>query len=208
MDVTPVDDISVNDIVLTQENLGLKQKCRNLTSDKGHLQIKIEELELKVEAIVKENNIFKEKLSQLDSDKERAYVRLEVTKGQLSNQTDLTEKERDEKNKIAAKSKAMDGELKDIKTKFENLKHEKDDNLIMFESTIQKRELEIKQLKDKLDSANMKTFNYSCDDCAFSSDTEEDLKNHMKSVHEALCQHCDSAFAGTTNLRIMFVESM
>ena len=66
LDVTPVDDISVNDIVLTQENLGLKQKCRDLSSDKGHLQIKIEELELKVEAIVKENNIFKEKLSQLD----------------------------------------------------------------------------------------------------------------------------------------------
>ena len=96
MDVTPdVDDISVNDIVLTQENLGLKQKCRDLTSDKGHLKKGIEELELKVEALVKENNILEEKVSQLECDKGRAQIRIEVTKGQLSNQIDQFIKERD-----------------------------------------------------------------------------------------------------------------
>ena len=96
LDVTPdVDDISVNDIVLPQENLGLKQKCRDLTSDKGHLKLGIEELELKVEALVKENNILEEKVSQLECDKGRAQIRIEVTKGQLSNQIDQFIKERD-----------------------------------------------------------------------------------------------------------------
>ena len=58
------------------------------------------------------------------------------------------------------------------------------------------------QLQDELNSAQiMKTLNYTCDDCEFSSDTEQKLKTCMKSVHETLCQYCDSAFARTRKLK-------
>ena len=43
--------------------------------------------------------------------------------------------------------------------------------------------------------------NYACDDCDFSSDTEQDLKKHMKSVHEDQCQHCNCTFAGSKKFK-------
>ena len=56
------------------DDASLKQKCKGL--------------ELKIKDLEKENNTLKGKVCELESEKSRVNIRLEVTKGQLSNQTD------------------------------------------------------------------------------------------------------------------------
>ena len=49
-------DISSNELALSQENLALKSRIKGLESDKGHLRIDIENLELSLEALEVKND--------------------------------------------------------------------------------------------------------------------------------------------------------
>ena len=86
-DTHAVDDLALSDVVLRQENISLRQKLCGLESEKGLLKIEIEALELKVEELTVKNNSQEEKVDQLEAARNSALIRLEVTKGQLSNQT-------------------------------------------------------------------------------------------------------------------------
>ena len=83
-----VDDSDLSDVVIRQENLFLRQNLKGLESDKGFLKIKIEELELKLDAINSKNRSLEENIVKLESEKNSVSVRLEVSKGQLANESD------------------------------------------------------------------------------------------------------------------------
>ena len=170
---------------LNQENLA---KEKDATQDK-------------FEALIVENNILRRKLSQLESDNKNINIRLEITKGQLSNKNDAFEKLVKEKEDISEKNEASTSELKQAKSRLKKMEicdKEKDDNLLMLELTLRNRELEIEGLKIELET--MKT-RFKCEECDFSSIIESDLKIHVETLHQHLCKHCSCSFAGEKKLK-------
>ena len=142
-------------------------------------------------------------MSKLDSEKNRIDIRLEVTQGQLSTKTDLFEKELENKNEISAEKEAVAIKLKEVKTqlnKLEKVCKEKDDNLVMLESTLKNRESEIERCKKELHKVKTTQAVYNCEECDQSTETETDLKTHMVKFHELLCPQCNCTFAGKKKL--------
>ena len=183
---TGVDDFALTDVALSQENIALRQRAKSLESDKGFLNIKIEELELKLEASTKKNQSLEENIVQHETEKDSAAVRLEVSKGQLAHQSDKYAKKVDEEKELIAELKESQAK----NAKFENILKGKDDEIVMLEFTLTNRDEEIAKLRK-----------YSCDECDFSSDMESDLKNHVVQLHSHLCQYCNSTFEGESKLK-------
>ena len=197
-DTHAVDDLALSDVVLRQENISLRQKLCSLESEKGLLREEIETLEQKVEELTMKNNSQDEKVDQLEAAKNSALIRLEVTKGQLSNQTDNLAKQVEEE-------KANDKKLKETKTKLsklENISKERDENFVIMEFTLKNRDIEIERLNDELRELKVKeTSKYACDECEFSVQIESDLRSHIETFHKHLCPHCNYTFAGENKLK-------
>ena len=80
------------EVTLACDDYSLKQKCRELEKELTQLKTNLQGCEVKIEGLVEENNNLEEKVCKLETEKSSVNIRLEVTKGQLSNQTDLLEK--------------------------------------------------------------------------------------------------------------------
>ena len=124
--------VTGNALALRRENISLKQKFTGLESDKAHLEIKIEEFELKLEQMKSNNIALQEKVDCLDAERNSLNIRLEITKGQLENQTDkLNEKSEEEKVEL---TKVND--IKSKNSKLENVAKDMSENIVMLESTL------------------------------------------------------------------------
>ena len=114
-----------------------------------------DELNHKFEALIVENNNFKETISQLESENKNMNIRLEMSKGQLSNKNDVLENKVNENKVVSEKNAQLVGELKQVKQRLTdkvNGDKERDDDLIMLEMTLKNRELDIASLNSELDS--------------------------------------------------------
>ena len=90
----------LSDVVLRQENLALRQRFKELERDKCQLKIEFEELEVINEALNK-------KLNGLESNSSSLSIRLEVAKGQISNQNDKLEEQVENIKDIEADKDAL-----------------------------------------------------------------------------------------------------
>ena len=68
---------------------------------------------------------------------------------------------------------------------------DKDDYLLISESTIKNRDVCIDDLKSELDVMKAERLLH-CDECEYTTETETELKSHMEDEHTHKCQHCDN----------------
>ena len=193
---TSVDDLPLSDIVLRQENISLRQKFNDFERDRCHLTIKNEELDLKVESLSKN-------ISDLESENKSLKIRLEVAKGQTSNSIDKFETQSKVIQDIEDEKTSMIVQIKESKSKMAKLEKElkdKDDYLLISESTIKNRDACIDELKNEMDVLKAERFLH-CDECEYTSEIETDLKCHTKDDHIHKCPHCDNNFVGEKKLR-------
>ena len=110
----------------------------------------------------------------------------------------------DKLNKQAEVEKNVLAQLKDITKKYsklENTSKEMSDNIVMLESTLNNREKEIETLKNYLSKAASKPDTHNCDECDFTSESNDNLKIHTRSKHEHLCSFCNSTFEGIQRVK-------
>ena len=136
-------------------------------------------------------------MNDLESDNSSLTIRLEITKGQISNQNDKLENLK----YIEAEKDAISVLIKERETKvnrLESMIKEKDDNLLICEFTLKNRDSEIEKLKQELET--LKSLLY-CEECDFASATYTELKHHMGEQHEHNCNYCDCKFVGEKRLK-------
>lgn len=193
---TTVDDLALSDVVLRQENIALRQKFKDLEGDKGQLMMTIDELELKVKAL--EKNVV-----VLESEKASLSIRLEIAKGQISNQNDELQKQVNDAKEIKEEKVTIDIRLKETEAKVKKIESslkEKDDDLLILEHTLKNRDSEIERLKNEMDVIRIKNL-ISCKECTYSSESEADLKCHVNKEHEHHCDHCKYSYIGEEKFR-------
>ena len=191
-----VNDLALGDVVLRQENLAIRQKLKDLETVRSQLSVTNEELDLKNEAL--ENDTKK-----LESEKSSLFIRLEVAQGQISNLSDRLNKQVEDTKEIKVEKDNLGVKLKDTATKIVKLESElkeKDDNLVLSEFSLKNKDAEIERLENLLEKLKTKKYHF-CDECSFSSESDEDLKVHIRKEHEHKCPHCNTDFVGKRKLR-------
>ena len=124
-------------------------------------------------------------MNDLESDNSSLTIRLEITKGQISNQNDKLENLK----YIEAEKDAISVLIKERETKvnrLENMVKEKDENLLICEFTLKNRNSELEKLKQEFET--LKNLFY-CEGCDFSSATDTELKCHIGNQHEHHCPY-------------------
>ena len=95
--------------------------------------------------------------------------------------------------------------MKKVVTKLKKDDKEKDDNNLILELTLKKRDMEIKTVNEEHQAEKLLEHQpdhiLKCDECAYSSETEIALKKHMKTEHEVQCTSCRNSFAGNKKLK-------
>ena len=180
---------------MRQENISLRNKFKELERDKGHLTINIEELELKVEAMNKT-------IIDLKSENTSLGIRLEVSKGQMSNEMDKFNTQSQLLKVVEDQKEALNAKVKEKEVnicKLEKEAKDKDDNLLISEYTLKNRDDTIKSLKVELDALKAAEC-FQCAECDFSDEKESELKLHIDEQHSHHCQHCDVTFVGVNKL--------
>ena len=193
--------LSFGDKVLAQENAALDHKYKGLESEIGHLKKDIDGLEQKIGDLAVEKNILEDQVCKLESETKSVNMRLEATKHQLSNQTDILEKVNEAKLALAFKLKEVEKKL----NKHEQECKEKDNNLLVLQSTVENRSLEVQKLQNELQLAEQNVVKtpvvYTCKECRYSTESDEDSKIHMGELNEQICHHCNCNFADEKELK-------
>ena len=92
--------------------------------------------------------------------------------------------------------------LKESEARIAHLEKElkdKEDNLLMSEFTVKNRDDKIEKLENEIDALKAERL-YNCDECAYCSEKETQLKSHMAEDHTHQCPECDNNFVGKKKL--------
>ena len=76
---------------------------------------------------------------------------------------------------------------------------EKDDSIAILESTLNNKTFENDKLKE--DVKNLKKRLFPCIFCDYTFESEEDLSNHVRRMHDEKCNKCDLGFDDRRKLR-------
>ena len=198
--VTLVQDNNTGENDFRRENLILKQRCKSLEVEVGYLNIDIEKLELEKDTLSKEN-----KNLRLEGDK--LEFNLSIANKEIDEKNNEVERLIDESDDKEIKKEFLQIQLGKTKIKVDMLEKtlkEKSDEVAILESIVENKDLEIANLK-KLDTANstkpVDEFVYSCDQCEFTSCSDNGLKIHVARKHGIKCSDCSETFAGETKLK-------
>ena len=200
-------DSAVSDGSFKAENYILKQRCKDLEVKNGFLEVDIENLEVKVETLNKEN-------INLCAENETSEQKI----GVLNAQIDCFESEVNQKNEELLenelKREFLQAQMNKLKSKVEQSEKSskaKDDNIELLESIIRNKDSEIAKIKSEMDStisqkpdnleSNSEKNNLSCDQCDFTTENAKGLKIHMGKMHEVKCETCNDKFAGESKLK-------
>ena len=157
----------------------------------------LEALEVKNDTLEKEVNKFESENSSLKSI-------LEMANAQLLEQTEALSKEINNRTDFVAEKASLANELIEANkqlTKLEKVKKETVDDFLILESTLESKDSQIEKLKHEISSLKSKKIpDYKCDECEYTSDTEDNLKQHTKIAHEVVCSFCNCSFAGNKKL--------
>ena len=184
-----------------RENLVLKQRCKSLEVEVGYLNIDIEKAKLENDTLRKENKT----------------LRLEGEK--LESNLSIANKEIDEKN-LEVERLIEESDDKEIKREFlqiqlgktkikvdmlEKTLQEKSDEVAIRDGIVENKDVEITNLQKKLDTANLidptEKLVHSCDQCDFTSGSNNGLKVHVARMHAVKCSECSETFAGESKLK-------
>ena len=77
----------------------------------------------------------------------------------------------------------------------------------MSEFNLKKRDDKIQNLENEIDAFKAERL-YDCNECAYSSENETQLKSHMAEDHTHQCPECDNSFVGKKKLKSIHTEYM
>ena len=173
----------------------LKQRCKALECEFGYLQI--EKLELSAEKLNTENKALDDRLNEFQNKfktTEELICDLQTKLKEHNEQQDTLVTNKDFLNSLLIKSKAKVSEMS-VVTK------EQEDNILLLEQMVRNKNLEIDTLKAEKASTIVVQTTVSCEECAFTSESEKGVKIHMGRMHETVCDDCKEKFAGNAKLK-------
>ena len=168
----------------------MRIKNEELEREIGLSKVDFEELEVKYEALEKENSKSEDTIEECFADNRKLKQKLEIS--EMSNsELSLRLEEAHQRNSVS---------IKDFEKhkKVESKKYlEKCDLVDILESTLDNNKLEIQRLREELENAHKQlnakeyVYQYACDLCDFVNSSETILKEHVKRNHEYKCEICD-----------------
>ena len=108
----------------------------------------------------------------------------------------VSDKELHEKStKCLSENLSLKTEIKDLKREFKD----KSDIVVILEHTVDSKLSEITKLKEELD--NIRKNQFQCIFCEFKTESDEELRKHVRQLHDEKCNLCDLAFESRKKLK-------
>ena len=177
-------DIDENNRRLNKEIALLQKKVKDILTENAHLRFDLEEYEIKFNALEKENTTLEIKLDEADTKTQKVEKDLE-------NSLIASKKFKQQINE----NKSLNSEI----MKAEKILKDKSDIVDILENTLRNKDLEIMSLTEELEA--LRKLQFFCIFCDHKTESESDLNNHVRKMHEEKCNTCDLAFESKNKMR-------